>query len=174
MDKQKKSAVVEELSKSIIGSTGVILTEYQGLSVAEISELRAKLRKQNCQYKVIKNTLAKIAFKGTELESFASNFSGPTAVVVQKGDPSISAKTVINFAKDHAKLKLMLGFLSGKVLTPSEVKNLASLPSKEVLIGKLLGSMKSPLYGLVSVMSGTTRKFVYVLESIRKQKATQA
>jgi len=170
MNKQKKTAVVDELSKSIIGSTGMILTEYQGLSVAEISELRAKLRKQNCQYKVIKNTLAKIAFKGTELESFAGNFSGPTAVVVQKGDPTISAKTVIDFAKDHAKLKLMLGFLSGKVLTPSEIKNLASLPSKEVLVGKMLGAMKSPLYGLVNVMSGTIRNFAYVLKAIKKQK----
>ena len=171
MDKQKKASIVEELSKSISDSTGMILTQYQGLNVGEIAELRSKLRKQNCQYKVIKNTLVKIAFKGTEFESFSNNFTGPTAIVVQKGDPTISAKTVVDFAKDHAKLKLMFGFLSGKVLSSAEVKNLASLPSKEVLIGKMLSSMQSPLCGLLSVMNGPIRNFTYLLENIRKQKA---
>lgn len=151
-------------------NTGVLLTDYQGLTVAEISELRSKLRSLKCEYKVIKNTLSKIALEKMGLNDFAKNFEGPTAVAFEKGDPVSAAKVIVDFTKEHAKLKIKAGMLGEKLLSIDDIKSLASLPSREVLLARLLGSMQSSVSGFVNVLAGVPRKFVYGLEAIRKQK----
>ncbi len=170
MGRKEKELAVQELSEKIKNNNGIILTEYHGLTVAEVSELRAKLRPHRCEYKVVKNTLTKKALKDAGLEEFNSYFVGPTAIAIENGDPVSAAKVLVDFSKDHAKLKLKAGFLGKKVLSVEEVKSLASLPSREVLIAKALGAMQSPITGLVNVLQGTIRNLVYVLEAIRKQK----
>jgi large subunit ribosomal protein L10 len=171
MAKKEKEALVEELTAKLKENSGVVLTEYQGMTVAEISELRAKLRPLKCEYAVVKNTLSKIALKNAGLESFAGLFTGPTAIAIEKGDPVAPAKVILDFTKDHAKLKIKAGLLGKKVLSPAEVKALAALPTKEVLIGKLLGVLQSPMYGFVNVLQGNIRSLAYVLEAIKNQRA---
>jgi Ribosomal protein L10 len=170
MPNKEKETLVQDLTEKIKKNSGLVLTEYQGLTVAEISELRAKLRPVKCEYKVIKNTLSKLALKNAGLESFAEHFTGPTAVAIENGDPVSTAKVLIDFSKEHNKLKLKAGLLGNKLLSPEELKALANLPSRDVLLAKLLGTMQAPITGLVSVLSGTTRNFVYVLEAIRKNR----
>jgi large subunit ribosomal protein L10 len=169
MARKEKELQLQELTEKIKHNNGMVLTEYQGLTVAEISELRAKLRPLKCEYKVVKNTLSRIALKDTGLEEFTGQFSGPTAIAIENGDPVSAAKVLLEFSKGHSKLKLKAGVLGTKVLNEKDLKALAALPSKEVLIAKMLGTMQSPLCGLMNVLQGTTRNMVYVLEAIRKQ-----
>jgi large subunit ribosomal protein L10 len=171
MAKKEKEIIVQQLAEKIKNNNGVVLTEYQGLTVAEITELRAKLRTQNCEYRVIKNTLSRRALKEIGLEEFEKYFEGPTAIAFEKGDPVGPAKTLFDFSKEHAKLKLKAGLLGKKILNTDDLKSLASLPSREVLIGKMLGTMQAPMYNLVNVLQATPRNLVYVLEAIRKQRS---
>jgi large subunit ribosomal protein L10 len=170
MPRKEKELIVDDLSNKIINTNGVVLTDYQGLTVAEISELRTKLRPLKCEYKVIKNTLSKLALKKAGIENFDEYFIGPTAVAIEKGDPVSAAKVLIDFSKEHNKLKLKAGLLGKKVLTIEDIKSLASLPSREVLIATLLGTMKAPITNFVGVLAAVPRSLVYVLEAVRKQK----
>jgi large subunit ribosomal protein L10 len=170
MPTQKKQQMVEALGEKLKDTNGVILTEYQGMTVAEISELRSKLRTLNCEYTVVKNTLASIALKKLGMDEFAKQFTGPTAIAIHRGDAVGATKVLVDYTKDHAKLKLMAGFMDGKVLSAADVKVLASIPPKNVLIGKMLGSLQSPMYGLVNVLQANIRSVVYVLDAVRKSK----
>lgn len=170
MPKKEKVEIVESLTEKIKENNGMILTEYQGLTVAEISDLRAKLRPLKCEYKVIKNTLTRRAMESAGLSEFSKYLEGPTAIAIENGDPVGAAKVLLDFSKEHAKLKLKAGMLGKKILSQQEVRALASLPSREVLIAKTVGALKAPLYGLVNVLQGTIRNFVYTLEAINKQK----
>jgi large subunit ribosomal protein L10 len=174
MAKPEKEQLVKDLTEKMMHNNGVIVTQYQGMTVAELSDLRAKLRTHKCEYTVVKNTLGTIALKNAGLETFAQYFEGPTALAIENGDPVASAKVILDFTKEHAKLKIRAGLLGTKVLTTAEVMALAALPSKEVLIAKMLGSLQSPITGFVNVLQGTIRKFVYVLDSIEKQQAQKA
>lgn len=174
MPKPQKEQLVKELSEKMRNNTGVIVTQYQGMTVAELSELRAKLRTHKCEYTVVKNTLGSIALKNAGLESFAQYFEGPTAVAIENGDPVSSAKVILDFAKEHTKLHIKAGLLGGKVLLAGDIKALAALPSREVLLAKMLGAMQSPIAGLAHVLQGTIRNFVYVLAAIEKQHAQKA
>lgn len=174
MPKPEKEQLVKELSEKMRNNTGVIVTHYQGMTVAELSELRAKLRTHKCEYTIVKNTLGTIALKNAGLESFAQYFEGPTAVAIENGDPVSSAKVILEFAKEHTKLQVKAGLLGDKVLSAGDIKALAALPSREVLLAKLLGSMQAPIAGFANVLQGTIRNFVYVLSAIEKQQAQKA
>lgn len=170
MATKEKELTVQTLSEKFKNNTCVLLTEYQGLTVSEITELRAKLRPVKCEYKVVKNTLTKRALKDLKLDGFSDCFDGPTAVAIDQGDPVQAAKILVDFAKEHSKLKLKAGLIGEKLLTEKDIKSLATLPSREVLIGKLVWIMKSPIQNLVYVINGNTQKLAYVLEAIKKQK----
>ena len=168
--RDEKTQIIQELSQKLKENSAIIITEYQGLTVADISNLRAKLRSLKVEYTVVKNTLSKIVLKNAGLESLAPFFKGPTAIAIQKGDPVAGTKALVDFIKDHAKLKIKAGLLNDKVLSVAEVKALAALPSHKVLVSILLGTLQAPMYGLVNTMQGTIRKAVYALDAIRKQK----
>jgi len=169
MPKKEKVQIVETLTEKIKSNNGIILTEYQGLTVDELSQLRAKLRPLKCEYTVVKNTLTKKALKNAGLDDFAKYFEGPTAIAIENGDPVSAAKALVDFSKDHAKLKVKAGLLGKTVLSQQEVKALAALPSRQVLIAKTVGTLKAPLYGLVNVLQGPIRKLVYALEAVKRQ-----
>jgi len=170
MPRKEKELIVSSLSDTMKTMSGVVVTDYQGLTVAEISELRAKLRPLKCEFKVLKNTLSRIALKDAGIEGFEKHFNGPTALAIEKGDVVSVSKVLIDFSKDHAKLKLKAGLLGKKVLTPADIKSLAGLPSKEVLVAKLLGTMNAPVTNFVRVLNAVPNSLVYVLEAVRKQK----
>ena len=170
MPKKEKELIVSGLSEKMKTMNGIVVADYQGLTVAEISELRAKLRPMKCEFTVTKNTLSRLALKGAGIEGFDEYFNGPTALAIEKGDPVSASKVLIDFSKDHAKFKIKAGLLGNKVLTPAEIKSLAALPSREVLIGKLLGTMNAPITSFVRVLNAVPNSLVYVLDAVRKQK----
>lgn len=173
MVRQDKIDTVKNLEESFKSTAGVVLTEYQGLTVEQITDLRAKLRSVDCEYKVVKNTLATIALKNMGFEDFSKNFTGPTAIALQNGDVAGSAKVLLDFSKENAKLKLMAGLLDGKVLSSDQVKHMAALPPRDVLVAMLLGTMQAPIRNLAGVMQGTIRQVVTALDAVRKQKEEQ-
>lgn len=170
MARKEKEAIVKDFGEQFKGSNGIIVTEYQGLNVAEITELRNKLRAAKCDYKVIKNTLSKKALKDLGLEDFLQHFSGPTAVAIEKGDPVESAKVLVDFSKTHNKLKLKAGMLGNKVISLEDIKSIANLPSRNVLLAQVLGTLQAPITGLVNALNGVLTNFVNVLDQVRKQK----
>jgi large subunit ribosomal protein L10 len=170
MPNVKNQEIVKNLTEKFKAMKGLILTEYRGLTVEEISDLRLKLRPFGGEYVVVKNTLSKIAFKETGIEA-GENFSGSTAIVIENGDIVPPAKVVVEFAKMHAKLKIKAGFLEGKLVDAAAVEQISSLPSKEVLIARMLGSMNATVTGFVNVLVANIRGLVTVLDAIAKKQA---
>jgi large subunit ribosomal protein L10 len=168
MPNVKNQKIVKSLTEKFKAMKGLILTEYRGLTVEEISSLRLKLRPFGSEYVVVKNTLSKIAFKETGIEA-GENFSGSTALLIESEDIVSPAKIVMEFAKTHAKLKIKAGFLEGKFVDVAVVEQLSALPSKEVLIVRMLGSMNATITGFVNVLEANIRGLVTVLDIITKK-----
>lgn len=170
MPNLKNQQQVKSLTEKFKSMKGLILTEYHGLTVEEISELRSKLRPLNSEYAVVKNTLSEIALKEAGIDA-GDNFTGPTALVIENGDIVSPAKAIMDFAKNHAKLKVKAGFMEGKFVSAAVVEQLSSLPSKDVLIAKMLGSMNAPITGFVNVLAANIRGLVTVLDAIGKKQS---
>jgi len=171
---QAKEPVVQEIREKLSASAGAVLTDYRGLNVAEVTELRRKLREAGVEYKVVKNTLTRLAAAEIGLQDLNPYLEGPTAIAFGVGDPVAPAKIIAEFAKEHKELEIKAGVVDGKVIDVKGVKALAELPSREVLLAKLLGSMQSPMYGFAGSLQGVLRKFVYALDAVRQQKEAQA
>jgi large subunit ribosomal protein L10 len=170
MPNVKNQKAVKVLTEKFKSMKGMILTEYHGLTVEDISELRSKLRAQNSEYVIVKNTLSQIALKEAGIGG-GDNFFGPTALVIENGDVVSPAKIVMDFAKTHEKLKVRAGYLEGKFVDANVVSRLSELPSREVLIAKMLGSMQAPIFGFVNVLVANIRGLVTVLGAIAKKQA---
>jgi large subunit ribosomal protein L10 len=171
MPNLKNQREVESLTKKFKAMKGLILTEYHGLKVEEIAELRLKLRPLASEYVVVKNTLSKIAFRKVGIEA-GGNFSGPTALVIESGDVVSPAKVVVEFSKTYAKLKVKAGFLEKKFVDASFIIKLSSLPSRELLMIKMLNSLNSPITGFVNVLAATIRGLVTVLCAMVKKQTS--
>ena len=172
--KQQKEVFVEVVYEKMQSCKSAILADYRGLTVAAVTELRNKLRESNSDLKVAKNTLIKIAVDKIGIEGLDPYLEGPTAIAFGYDDPVAPAKILSEFARTNKDLEIKGGVLEGRVITAEGVKGLASLPSREVLLAKVLGGMQAPLYGFANVLQGNIRNFVYVLEAVRKQKAGEA
>jgi len=170
LNNSQKKEVVERLAKAFKESEISILVDYKGLNVLKMTELRAQLRKEGIQIEVVKNSLMALASEGTDAALMKDFFKGPNALVLSKKDPVAPAKILINFAKDNDKLEIKAGALSGKLLNPEEIKQLAKLPSKEELLGKLVYTLNAVPTSFVNVLSGVSRAFVNVLNAIKDQK----
>lgn len=166
----EKQAIVAELKEKLTATKGAVLTNYRGLTVGQDTKLRRKLREAGVEYRVVKNTMTRIAAQEIGLEGLDAYLEGPTAIAISMTDPVAPAKLISEFAKENKVLEIKAGIVEGKVIDAAGVKELASLPSREVLIAKMLGSMQSPISGFVNVLQGTIRNVVYVLEAVRKQK----
>ncbi len=174
MDKSAKVKVVEELQENFSKASATFIADYKGLKALEMDEIRKALRDASIDFKVVRNTLARRAIKGTELETVSGNMKESTAIAFSYKDAAAAAKTLVQFSKEKPNLKLRVGTLGAKVITLAEIQGLAELPPKDVLLGKLLGSMKSPTTGLVMVLSGVPRKLLYALNAIKDRKAATA
>ena len=171
MARPEKEAAVVEIQEKLQKSKAVVIADYRGLNVGEVTELRKKLRDAGVEYKVAKNTLTSRAAKAAQIEGLDEYLTGPNAMAFGYNDVVLPAKILSTFAKDHKKLSIKGGILEGKVIDFNAVKALADLPSREVLLGQVAGVMQAPLRGLATVLSGPMRNMVYALEAIRKQKA---
>jgi large subunit ribosomal protein L10 len=174
MPTQKKAATIEELRQRIAGSKNLFFTNYAGLTVEEITKLRNELRKDGSTYAVVKNTLFSRA-AGEDVATLLESFlAGPTGVVFAGEDPVAPAKALKTFSDGVKKLDVKAAYLDGALVDATQVAALAALPPKIELLAKLVGSLKSPLYGLVTVLSGNQSGLVRVLNAIREQKAADA
>lgn len=170
MNRVEKAAVIEELRTAMTGTTVAMLADPRGLTMSELTELRALLRQQRMTLQVVKNTLARLATTGTALEDLTPYLVGPTAIIYGKGDPTAPAKLLAMFGKTKPTFQIKAGFAEGTVLTGQDAMALADLPSREVLAAKLAGLVQSPLRGLVSVLYGPLRSLLMVLEAVKQQK----
>lgn len=171
LNRTEKEREVEVLRQKFLSAKTLIITDYRGLSVAELSELRRDFRQEGTEYRVVKNTLAKRALAGTNMESLGVYLAGPSGVAINEKDPIAPAKTLNKFMKVNTKLTIKGGFLEGKTISLDEVKALAYLPSRNEMIATLLGTLQAPQTGLVTVLSGILRKFLATLEAIRAAKS---
>jgi large subunit ribosomal protein L10 len=167
----EKEAVVKELTDKFSSAKSLVITDYLGLNVAEMTELRSKLREAGVEFKVVKNTLATIAANDVEMEEMTEYFSGPTAIAFGEDDAVSPAKVLVEFAKDHEVLEIKAGLLNGEIISKEKVESLAEIPSREELLAKAFASMKAPLSGLVNVLQGNIRGLVQVLNQIKEEKA---
>lgn len=170
-----KQAVVTQLKEQLESAKGVVLTSYKGLTVAQDTELRRELREAGVSYHVVKNTMLRIAAKEAGIEGIEEHLEGTTAFAFSTEDAVAPAKVICGFIKknkleDAEVLTVKVGMVEGKVIGVDEVKALATLPSREELIAKLLGSMNAPISNTVNVLQGVIRNAVYVLDAIRSQK----
>jgi large subunit ribosomal protein L10 len=172
--KQMKKEVMENLKDKLQKANGVIVTEYQGLNVGDINDLRSKLRKVSCEYHIIQNTLLHLASQNSDYTAIDDTLKGPTAVCFVYGDPVAPAKVIMDFKKDHDKLKVKAGLIEKKVVNEKELKSLASLPSRQVLLSMLVSRMQAPVANLVYVLNAPLSKIVQVLDGISKKKAQAA
>lgn len=166
-----KSQNVEEIKEKIGKAQSVVLVDYRGLNVEQLTELRSQYRKAGVDYKVYKNTMMRIAFKDLGLEDFNEFLKGPSAVAFGYEDPVEAAKITAEFAKTNTKLEIKAGIVDGKVIGVDGVNSLASLPSREVLVAQVLGGLNAPIQGFANVLQGTIRGLAIVLNAIAEEKA---
>jgi large subunit ribosomal protein L10 len=170
MRKEEKKEVVRELAQKLSGCDIAITTDYRGLSVAEMTELRRRLRQEGIEYRVIKNTLARFAAEQAGKEGLTSIIEGPTAIAFCHGDVAAPAKALVDYIRSSkSELKIRGGLLDRRVLSAAEVTTLAHLPPKEELVAKLLSGMQGTLFALVSVLSANITSFLNLVNARIKQ-----
>lgn len=165
----QKKAVVAEVSESIANAQAAVLAEYRGLTVAQMTELRRKARESGVFLRVVKNTLARRVVEGSDFECLKEHLVGPLAFAASE-DPVAVAKVMDTFAKENGKLILKIGAMGGKVMSDAELKALATLPSRDELLAKLLGTMQAPVAKFVQTLNEVPSKFVRTLAAVRDSK----
>ena len=172
MDRRTKEQIVSELQGKLKEAKLGVLTSFSGMNVTKMEALRTALRKSNAELKVVKNTLLGIASKETDFSILADHFKWPVAVVLSHKDPVGPTKVLIDFAKKNPELEIKIGVLDGKLLTKSDISALAELPSRDVLLGKLVSVMAAVPTSFVTVLSAVPRSFVQVLNAYCEKKNT--
>lgn len=168
-----KSQNVNEIKEKIEKAESLVLVDYRGLNVEQLTELRSKYREAGVEYKVYKNTMMRFAFKDSGFEDFNEYLTGPNAVAFGYEDPIQAAKITAEFSKTNDKLEIKAGIVDGKIIGVNAIKNLASLPPREVLIAKALGGLNAPIQGFANVLSGTIKGLAVALNAIVEQKQAQ-
>ena len=168
-----KEASVSELTDLFRNSNAVLLTEYRGLTVAQLKSLRQSIS-EHATYAVVKNTLTKIAANAAGISSFDDQLAGPSAIAFVHGDPVAVAKSLRDFAKANPLLVVKSGYFDGNPLTEAEVKQLADLESREVLLGKLAGAFKASLFGAAYLFNAPASKAVRTVDALREKQDSAA
>jgi large subunit ribosomal protein L10 len=170
MPTEKKEKTVESLQDALSRCNLGVLTDYRGLTTAELTDLRRELRKSGIEYRVVKNSLAQIAARQSGLEDLADSFVGPVAIAFDYSETHDAARVLASYIRDTKSiLNIKGGWLEERVLSDTEVETLAKLPSKQVLIAQVMAGMQSPIYGLVNVLAGPIRGIMGVLQARIRQ-----
>lgn len=165
-----KKAIVKELHEKFSRSKVVIITDYKGLDVTAINDLRRRLRAEEIEYKVAKNSLLIRASKETDIELIKDYFKGPSAVAISYEDPAAPARVLIKFAKENKNLEIKSGVIGSSVLDIGRITALANLPSREILLGQFLATANGVTTGFVRVLNAVPVEFLNVLQAIKEQK----
>lgn len=174
MNLEKKKEIVGDLHEKFSKSKVVIVTDYKGMNVTAMNDLRRRLRAEEVEYRVVKNTLLARASEGTGVSAIRDRFKGPVAVALSYRDPVAPAKILTDFAKESDKLKIRLGVMDGKMLTAEGIKALSSLPPREVLLSRLLSLMNAVPTGFVRVLAAVPQNFMGLLNALREKKEKEA
>jgi large subunit ribosomal protein L10 len=174
LDINQKKQIAEDLRGRFEKSTIVILTDYKGLDVASMNDLRRKLREADAEYQVAKNSLLVRASEGNDVQLIKDQFKGPSAIALSYDDPVAPAKVLADFVKENKNLEIKIGVLNGQVIDLNGIKALSSLPSREVLLARVLSTMNAVPTSLVTALSDVPRRFVNVLQAIKDQKEEAA
>jgi large subunit ribosomal protein L10 len=170
-NRSKKNQMVDRLSDRLARAGAVYLTDFTGLRVKDLTELRRRLRKVGVEYVVVKNTLAERALERVAIDGLGQGLAGPTAFVFAESDAVIAAKILAEFQKEFERPKVKLGLVEGRVISGPEVQRLAMLPSRDGLLSQLAGALEAPLVGLVNAINGLFYQMVGALEALHRQKS---
>lgn len=170
MARPEKELKVKELTEKFRAAKAVYLTDFTGLDVIKATELRKKLREASVEFRVVKNTLAKMAAKNAGYDMLLDYLTGPTGLAFGVKDPIVPAKILTDFSRDNEKLKVKAGIFEGKIFDTKEVRQLAQLPTREVLLSQVLAGLQAPIAGFVGALGGILQKLVGTVDAIAKQK----
>jgi large subunit ribosomal protein L10 len=172
--KAQKSAEVSELTQEIGNANNAFLIDFKGITVPQVTELRKQVRETKSGYVVVKNTLALIALKDSPIVAMREQFTGPTAIAFNAKDAVALAKALTKFAKDVPAVRFKGAMLDGQIVPTEQIQTIATLPSREELVAKLLYVLQSPMRGLATVLQANIRNLAVVLDQIGKQRSTTA
>jgi large subunit ribosomal protein L10 len=170
VNKEQKQAIVQDMAQRLNRAAALVLTNFSGLGVEDMTDLRQRLRAKGYEYVVIKNTLLKLAARDTDARRLNDSLAGPNGLGISYGDPVDLAKLLVEFAKNNNKLEIRGGLLAGKPINAEAVAALAKLPGREILIAMLLGAMNGIPRNLVGIMAAVPRSLLYALKAIEAQK----
>jgi len=171
MNKQEKDEFIGELQQKLEGASAFYLTDFTGLNVKQITQFRARLRKQGVDYVVVKNTLAQRALQGLDFPDVASFFTGPTGLVIGRDDAVAAAKALTDFAREFGdRPAIKVGVVEKREVTPDQIKQLADMPPREVLLAQIAGGLQAPMARLAGGMSQLLAGFARAVDALRQQK----
>ena len=171
MTLEKKQAIADELAQRFEAAGTIYLTDFTGLDVQAMTELRARLREGGVEYQVAKNTLARRALEGLDLPELSDHLSGPTGVVFGAEDPVVPAKIVRDFAKEHdERPSVKVGVVGRRVITTEEFSRLAELPPRDALLASIMGSLTAPVAGIVQILNGLLRDIAYMAGEVARKR----
>jgi len=171
MSKTQRQETVESLIEQLKGSPNIFVTDFTGLNVLRMTEFRRRLRAAGVSYVVVKNTLAQRAFAANGVSVLNDHLAGPTGLILSGGDPVAGAKVLADFAKEFERPAIKIGLVDGKPVTAAQVKRLADLPPRDVLLSQLAGYMQAPMAQFAGVMNGMLYQMVGALEALRAQRS---
>lgn len=173
MNRDEKAQQIAELKEKLQKSAAIVLADYRGLTVPAVTALREEFRKQQCEYKIYKNTLVKLAIKGTPMEKMGKYLEGPTALIYSWDSPSAAAKIAREFAKGNEKFKVKGGYLEGNILDEKGVLASADMPGKDELRATLLATLVAPATNLVRTLNAGAQNFAFVIDARKRQLEAQ-
>jgi len=174
LTRKQKEARVEELTKKLADKNVVLLGDFTGMDVATATEMRSRFREASVEFKVVKNTLARRAVVQAGLDALADHMTGPNGFVMTQGDPSDAAKILVEFEKTKKTPTIRAGLIDAAIVTASEIRAIASLPSREVLLAQIAAGFQAPVAGLARLLNELSRKLVATLDAVAKQKGAES
>ena len=170
LKKTQKTQVISELQDKFKKAKGVVFTDYRGLDVEAMTDLRNRLRSDSLEYKVVKNTLAIRASVGTQVEAAKDSFTGPVGIAIGYDDPVLLIKRVLEFNKSNANLEITGGVVEGSICSLEQINTISKLPSREVQLSMLAGAMQAPASMMAGLLNATVAQFIYALEALKNTK----
>ncbi len=170
----QKEARVEELTKQLTSKSSVLLGDFTGMDVATATEMRRKMREASVEYRVVKNSLAKLAMEEAGFGALTEHMTGPNGFVMTDGDAAVAAKIMVEFEKTRKTPQIRMGMIDAAIVTAADVRRIAELPSREVLLAQIAAGFQAPVAGLARLLNELSRKLVATLDAVAKQKGAES